>query len=83
MREKSYLEYLAELYPTIGKASTEIIRMGAAAGHPACIATVIRLCLRHGYPDNLEDGCGINMLPLSWLYADERGRHPEKGMYIR
>ena len=38
--------------------------MGAAAGQQACIATVIRLCLRYGNLDILEDGYGINMLPL-------------------
>lgn len=43
----------------------DVLWMGAAAGHPACIATVIRLCIRHGHLDILEDGYGINMLPLA------------------
>ena len=43
----------------------DVLWMGAAAGHPACIATVIRICLRYGNLDILEDGYGINMLPLA------------------
>lgn len=42
----------------------DVLWMGAAAGQQACIATVIRLCLRYGNLDILEDGYGINMLPL-------------------
>lgn len=45
----------------------DVLWMGAAAGHPACIATVIRNCLHHGNLDILEDGYGINMLPLATL----------------
>lgn len=43
----------------------DVLWMGAAAGHPACIATVIRICLRYGNLDVLEDGYGINMIPLA------------------
>lgn len=43
----------------------DVLWMGAAAGNPACIATVIRICLRYGNQDILEDGYGINMLPLA------------------
>jgi len=43
----------------------DVLWMGAAAGHPACVATVVRLCLRYGNLDVLEDGYGINMLPLA------------------
>lgn len=42
----------------------DVLWMGAAAGQPACIANVIRICLRYGNLDILEDGYGINMLPL-------------------
>ncbi len=48
----------------------DIIWMGAAAGHPACVATVVRNSIRYGNLDLLEDGYGINMLPLA-IFAME------------
>ena len=49
--------------------------MGAAAGNLACIATVIRNSIRYGNFDVLEEGYGINMLPLATFamkaYADD------------
>jgi len=39
--------------------------MGAAAGSEACIATVIRICTRYANLDTIEDGYGINLLPLA------------------
>lgn len=38
---------------------------GAAAGNRACIANVLRLSLRFGNLQTLEDGYGINLLPLA------------------
>ena len=56
----------------------DVLWMGAAAGQQACIATVIRLCLRYGNLDILEDGYGINMLPLVTFtletYVDDEAR---------
>lgn len=43
----------------------DVLWMGAAAGHEACIATVIRICTRYANLDTIEDGYGINMLPLA------------------
>ena len=43
----------------------DVVWMGAAAGQPACIATVIRNSIRYGNLDILEDGYGINMIPLA------------------
>lgn len=43
----------------------DVVWMGAAAGERACIATVIRNSLRYGNLDILEDGYGINMMPLA------------------
>lgn len=43
----------------------DILWMGAAAGQKACIATVIRICARYANLDILEDGYGINLLPLA------------------
>lgn len=43
----------------------DILWMGAAAGSEACIATVLRICARYVNLDTVEDGYGINMLPLA------------------
>ncbi|MCD8289602.1 MAG: fructose-1,6-bisphosphatase [Prevotella sp.] len=43
----------------------DILWMGAAAGNPACICNVIRLSLRYANLPTLEDGYGINMMPLA------------------
>ena len=45
----------------------DIVWMGAATGHLACIAAVIRTSIRYGNLDLLEEGYGINMLPLATL----------------
>lgn len=39
--------------------------MGAAAGNHCCIATVLRLSLRFANMATLEEGYGINLLPLA------------------
>ena len=43
----------------------DLVWMGAAAGNETCIATVIRLSLRYANLNTLEDGYGINMIPLA------------------
>lgn len=43
----------------------DVLWMGAAGGHPACIANVIRISARYGNLAVLEDGYGINLLPLA------------------
>ncbi len=43
----------------------DILWMGAAAGQDALIANVIRMCGRYDNLDVLEDGYGINLLPLA------------------
>lgn len=43
----------------------DILWMGAAAGHRACIATVLRIAARYGSLDTLEEGYGINLVPLA------------------
>ena len=49
----------------------DIVWMGAAAGHLACIANVIRSSAKYGNLDVLEDGYGINLLPLASFALDE------------
>ncbi|MCF0197530.1 MAG: fructose-bisphosphatase class III, partial [Bacteroidaceae bacterium] len=39
--------------------------MGAAAGNDCCIANVLRLSLRYANMKTLEEGYGINLLPLA------------------
>lgn len=43
----------------------DVLWMGAAVGQPACVATVVRICARYANLDILEDGYGINLLPLA------------------
>ena len=42
----------------------DLVWMGAAAGQLCCIANVVRVCARYGNLDTLEDGYGINLIPL-------------------
>lgn len=48
----------------------DIVWMGAACGQLACIATVIRIAARYGSLDTLEDGYGINLIPLATFALD-------------
>ena len=43
----------------------DIVWMGAAAGQRSCIANIVRISARYGNLDILEDGYGINLLPLA------------------
>mgnify|MGYP003467401588 FL=1 len=43
----------------------DVLWMGAAAGNDACICNVIRIALRYGNMATLEDGYGINLIPLA------------------
>jgi len=43
----------------------DILWMGALAGNRACICNIIRLSLRYANLSTLEDGYGINLLPLA------------------
>ncbi len=43
----------------------DIVWMGAASGHMACIANVIRMAARYGILDTIEEGYGINLIPLA------------------
>ena len=42
----------------------DILWMGASAGNDACICNVIRLSLRYANLTTLEEGYGINLIPL-------------------
>lgn len=43
----------------------DIVWMGAASGSLACIANVVRMSARYGNLDTLEEGYGINLIPLA------------------
>ncbi len=51
----------------------DIVWMGAASGSLACIATVIRMAARYGNLATLEDGYGINLLPLATFALETYG----------
>lgn len=48
----------------------DMVWMGAATGQLACIAAVIRTSIRYGNLDLIEDGYGINMVPLATFAMD-------------
>lgn len=52
----------------------DVVWMGAACGQTSCIANVIRVSARYGNLDILEEGYGINLIPLATFalntYAD-------------
>lgn len=48
----------------------DVVWMGAAAGHRASIANVLRLSARYGNLDILEEGYGINLIPLATFAMD-------------
>lgn len=43
----------------------DVVWMGAASGHLACIANVVRISAKYGNLDTLEEGYGINLIPLA------------------
>ena len=50
--------------------------MGAAAGNRACICNVLRLTLRYENLATLEDGYGINLMPLATFALDTYANDP-------
>lgn len=47
--------------------------MGAAAGNDCCIANVLRISLRYANMTTLEDGYGINLVPLATFAMEAYG----------
>lgn len=50
--------------------------MGAAAGNLASMANVLRISLRYGNMATLEDGYGINLVPLATFAMERYGDDP-------
>ena len=59
----------------------DILWMGAAAGNDCCMANVLRLSMRYANLDTLEDGYGINLLPLATFAMDTYGKDPCERFY--
>ncbi len=51
----------------------DVVWMGAASGSLACIANVIRFSARYGNLRILEEGYGINLIPLATFALDTYG----------
>ncbi len=54
----------------------DLLWMGAAAGNDSCIANVIRISMRYGTLTTLEEGYGINLLPLATFAMDTYANDP-------
>ena len=54
----------------------DVLWMGAAAGSKACICNVLRISLRYSNLNTIEDGYGINLLPLATYAIDAYGNDP-------
>lgn len=54
----------------------DILWMGAAGGSEACIANVIRISLRHGNMETLENGYAVSLLPLASFAIETYANDP-------
>ena len=54
----------------------DILWMGACAGNEACVCNVIRLSLRYANLVTLEEGYGINLVPLATFAMENYGDDP-------
>ena len=54
----------------------DMLWMGACAGNDACICNVIRLSLRYANLTTLEEGYGINLVPLATFAMETYGDDP-------
>lgn len=61
----------------------DVVWMGAAVGQKACIATVVRNSIRYGNLDILEDGYGINMMPLATFAMEVYKGDPCKAFELK
>ena len=61
----------------------DILWMGAAAGNDCCIANIVRIALRYGNQAVLEDGYGINLLPLATFAIEHYGDDPCESFVTR
>lgn len=57
----------------------DMLWMGAGAGNDACICHVIRICLRYANLSTLEEGYGINLVPLATFAMEHYSDDPCTG----
>lgn len=57
----------------------DILWMGAGAGNDACICHVIRICLRYANLTTIEEGYGINLVPLATFAMEHYSDDPCTG----
>ena len=56
--------------------------MGAAAGNPALICTVLRISARYGNLSSIEDGYGINLIPLVRFAMEQYENDPCERFHV-
>ncbi len=54
----------------------DVLWMGAAVGNKANMANLVRIAMRYGNLTTLEDGYGINLLPIARFAMDVYGEDP-------
>ncbi len=54
----------------------DIVWMGACAGNKACVCNVVRISLRYANLMTLEEGYGINLMPLATFAMNTYGNDP-------
>lgn len=54
----------------------DMLWMGAAAGNKACIASVLRLSFRYANTQTLEEGYGINLVPMATFAMETYANDP-------
>ena len=54
----------------------DILWMGGAIGNKASMANLVRIAMRYGHLTTLEDGYGINLLPIARFAMDVYGDDP-------
>ena len=80
----SIMDMLCEYHSVdIQWGNHDIVWMGAACGHWACIANVIRSAATYGNLSTLEDGYGINLLPLAAFALETYGDDSCEAFAIR
>jgi len=61
----------------------DIAWMGAACGSEVCVASVIRICARYNNLSTLEDGYGINLVPLFQLALNNYSGDPCENFLLK
>ncbi len=61
----------------------DILWLGAACGHPLCVATILRISARYANLEILENGYGINLIPLMRLAVEEYSNSDKNQFHIR